>query len=113
MERTTQLNRQGMGCGYEPPPPPHVRVMPWQPPIAKLGFKHKLPVVCAGYTTNLPEVQEIARAHFWAAKSQLATFLRGTPADDPVLAYIEILDAEHEAMMRYWTTPVAEGGGRQ
>lgn len=113
MQATDQLNRQGRGCGYEPPAPPTMRVVPWQPPIGKLGYRHRpLPTICAGYTTRLPEVTEAARARGWAIKGQLDVFLGGERANENLLAYVDILDIEINAMEVWAVTPRERGGGR-
>lgn len=114
MKSTTRQNRQGRGCGYEPPAPPGMRVMPWQPPLSRLGYRHRpLPTICAGYTTRLPEVQEAARARAWANRGQLDVFLGGERANENLLAHIDILDAEVGAMEAWAATPRDKGGGRE
>ena len=116
MQATTQLNRQGRGCGYEPAPPPGIAVTPWQPPmypIVKLGYRHERPKVCAGYTTRLPEIAEAARARSWALRGQLGVFLGGERANENLLAYIDILDAEVNAVEVWAVTPRDKGGGRE
>lgn len=114
MQATTQQNRQGRGCGFEPAPPPGIRVGAWTPPFAaKLGYKHKLPVICAGYSTRLPEVVEVARAHtHWKTNAAALEAFCGGPPSDVLLAYVEILDAEISHVKAYAMTPRDEGGGR-
>lgn len=113
MEKSTQINRQARGCGFEPAAPSGIRVLPWQPPLSKLGYRHRpLPVICAGYTTRLPEVQEAVRAHGWAARGQLDVFLGGERANENLLAYVDILDAELAAVKSWAMTSTEEGGGR-
>jgi len=112
MQATTQINRQGRGCGYEPDAPPEVRVTPWQPPLSKLGYRHERPKICAGYTTRLPEVQEAARAHGWAERGELSVFIGGEKANENLLAYIDILDVEVKALKIWSLTPIEQGGGR-
>lgn len=89
--------------------------MPWQPPLSKYGYSHRpLPVVCAGYTTRLPEVLEAARAREWAVRGQLDVFLGGERATGSLLEAIDILDAEVKAL-EVWITATAprDQGGRQ
>lgn len=86
--------------------------MPWQPPIARLGYRHELPVLCAGYTTRLPEVVEAARAHAHWSKGQLQAFTAPDAPTEIVVAFVEILDAEISHVKRYALTPRDEGGGR-
>lgn len=112
MQATTQQNRQGRGCGYEPRPA-GLRVMPWQPPLNKLGYKHALPTICAGYTTRLPEVTEIARAHTHWQKGELVSFLGGEQPTELVKGYLEVLDAELSAVEAWAKTPIEQGGGRE
>ena len=112
MKATTQINRQGRGCGHEPDAPPGVAVTPWQPPLSKLGYKHGSATACAGYTTRLPEVIEAARAHAHWSKGQLDHFLGGDRANENLIAYIEILDAEVQSLRSGMMTSIADGGGR-
>lgn len=92
MERNTVINRQLAGCGYLPPPDkdllPVVRA--WN----GLGYSGPDPTVCPGYSTNLPEVQEIARAHTHWSKGALMAWLRGQRASEALLIGIEIIEAE-------------------
>lgn len=112
MQATTQINRQGRGCGYEPDAPTGVAVTPWQPPLSKLGYKHGRATVCAGYTTRLPEVSEATRAHAWATRGQLDVFLGGERANENLLAYIDIFGSEVESLKLWMVTSIEEGGGR-
>ena len=65
---TTSEERVAMACGLLPR---DERVGPWLPPglswpEAPDGTR-RLPTVCIGYLTSLPEVREVARAHVhWA-----------------------------------------------
>lgn len=86
--------------------------MPWQPPLSKLGYRHRpLPTICAGYTTRLPEVVEAARARVWAGRGQLDVFLGGERANENLIACIDILDAEVSALEVWARTPHDKGGG--
>lgn len=91
---TPQLQRQSLGCGYEPPTN-RVALNLWSPPDAYDGPP---PTVCAGFTTALPEVMEAAfmRAH-WKT-GNLAAALGGEPATDELLAAIITLDYSFNAV---------------
>lgn len=62
-------------------------VMPWEHQGRAKGEGE--PVVCAGYVCNLPEVIELARAHWWATNASLRDLARGEVID-PVLSGVEI-----------------------
>ncbi len=92
MQKTSILDRQLMGCGFLPPldGPRRQFVKPWTGP----GYKGPEPTVCPGYTTNLPEVQEIARARFHWTKNALAVWLNGQEVSPDLLTGIEIVDEQ-------------------
>jgi hypothetical protein len=99
-----------IGCGYEKPLP---GVIPWMPPVGSaLGYKHSLPVICAGYTTRLPEVLEVARAHANWSKGSLQAFCGAEPPTETLVALVEIFDMELSQLKRWLTTPRKDGGGR-
>ena len=76
---TTKAQRLSMGCGYEPRSD---RASPWQPPDGKVGYEGPTIEHCAGYTTSLPEVIEVARARFHWDKGALAHVLAGEPLSE-------------------------------
>jgi hypothetical protein len=80
MEATTHTIRQFLGCGYEPQ---IERAQPWVPQ----GFDGKAEH-CAGYTSRLPQVIEVARAFLHWEKGQLQ--LRH---DDPPAALLDGIEA--------------------
>ncbi len=92
MEKRDVQSRQLDGCGYLPPPEKNLLpfVRPWQ----GLGYSGPEPTVCPGYSTNLPETQEIARAHMHWGKGALSQFLQGRPPSESMLIGIEILESE-------------------
>ena len=101
--------RQLIGCGYEPAVP---QAKPWQPPQTRLGYRHRpLPTVCAGYSTRLPEVTEIARAHTHWSKGSLDAFC-GEPSEFLLLG-IEILEGEMAQVQTYALADKKDGGGRE
>lgn len=107
--------RQHMGCGYLLPLEGDYHG--WQPPAAKLGFRQnkktvRLPTVCPGYSTNLPEVLEIVRGHRHWAKASLRDFCGGEPSE-ALLIGIEVLESEINAVQQFEMTPESEGGGRK
>jgi len=101
--------RQGWGCGYEPPAPPNIPVMPW----SGLGYKGPTPTACPGFTTTLPETIEIARAWRWWSKSQLASFVDGAPVSDALKIGIEMFDGVISEFERWKMTPSSKGGGAE
>lgn len=100
--------RQQLGCGYAPPPSPHLAsiVRPW----AGLGYRGPRPTTCPGYTTNLPEVVEIARAHRHWSKGSLEAFCGGPPPE-AVITGVEIFDAAMGELEAWRATPASQGGG--
>lgn len=87
MESNSQIERQGLGCGWEPAPLVQIGVRPWVHP----GYTDTLPTVCPGYTTKLPEVVEINRARLHWSKGSIREFCAGEPTDN-ILRGIEILE---------------------
>lgn len=69
----------------------HVR--PW----AGLGYSGPDPTICPGYTTNLPETQEIARAHMHWKNGALTAWLQGKAASEALLIGIEHVEAQVNA----------------
>ncbi len=73
--------RQQMGCGYEPATekPPLV----WHPAFwLKHGIKA---TACAGYTTRLPEVQDVIGAYAHWEAGTLREYLDGEEPTRPLL----------------------------
>lgn len=110
MRTNSQIVRQGMGCGYEPPPPKTVPVLPWQPPLGRKGYQGDPPRVCAGYTTTLPEVLEAVQAHRHWRHGSLEAFCGGKPSEDLMQAVL-ILESAYNAVELWRVTPIAQGGG--
>jgi len=50
--------------------------------------------VCVGYTTSLPTVVEMARAHAWFETGQLREFFDGDPIPDVAKHYIDVFACE-------------------
>lgn len=111
MKTTAKLQRQALGCGYEPPTD-RVHLTLWQPPSGKRGYKGPDLTACPGYTANLPEVTEacIARLH-WKVGAIVAACDGETPTED-LLNSIVVLDSEYNAVEGWMMTPVEDGGGR-
>lgn len=106
--------RQSMGCGFEPALGEYGG---WEPPSGKLGFRQnkklvQLPTVCPGYSTNLPEVLEVVRAHRHWQKASLRDFCGGEP-NEALLIGIEVLESEINATQNFEMTPEKDGGGRK
>lgn len=110
METLPRERRQLIGCGYEPA---FAGAKPWQPPGGKLGYKQRpLPVICAGYTTRLPEVVEVARAYTHWLHGSLQAFCGGEPPNENLVALLELYHHEVERSGAYWLTSKENGGGR-
>lgn len=110
MQTNSRIARQGWGCGFEPPPPSTVSVMPWQPPQSSKGYQHGKVLVCAGYTTNLPEVNETVKALAHARHGALAAFCGGEPTEE-MLDAILILEGAQSDVDLWRVTPSKDGGG--
>ena len=91
MKTTNAQTRQSLRCAYEP------RIedaRAWTPD----GYEGPLPETCPSYTTNLPEVAEVAEARFYLDKGSLSAIVRG-PLSDSMRDGIAILEgAEAEVM---------------
>lgn len=114
MERNNRQTRQHLTCGYEPRLDDEYRG--WFPPDGKIGFRQnaktvRLPTVCPGYTTKLPQVIEIARAHRHWKNGQLGMF--APDVSEALLFGIEIIDSEINAAQSFEMTPEKDGGGRK
>lgn len=103
MRALTEAARSQAGCGYAPTVE---RIYPW----AGLGYKGATPTVCPGYSTNLPEVIEVARARFHWTKGELSAFTHGR-ATDALMIGIEILEGAVNECQAWCTTPRDKGGG--
>jgi hypothetical protein len=111
MRTRTQESRQMIGCGYEPPPPENKR------PYLSLWNGGSLPnypgpksTVCPGYSTNLPETIEAARARLHWSKGELSAFTRGEPSEALVIG-IEILEGAVNELQSWGAKSRADGGG--
>ena len=96
MRTTDQMQRQSLGCGYEPRTD-RVSLQVWQPPSPsgdRTGYVGPPLTHCAGYTARLPQVVEayIARAHW--LKGNVPMHM--TP--DDLLNAILIVNVQHDAM---------------
>lgn len=111
MQTKTLINRQGMGCGFEPPPPPGVPVVAWCPPGGKVGYSHPRPTICVGYTTNLPEITEVAIARVHWKNGAIVAYCGGEQPTEDLLDAIVELDVAYSTAQLYWMTPAKEGGG--
>lgn len=107
MSTRASSTRQLLGCGYEPPPADALApmVQPW----SGLGYEGPAPTVCPGYSTNLPEVAEVNRAHFHWSKGALG-LLHPAPTD-ALLRGVEVLDIANGNVRAWLMTPRSKGGG--
>jgi hypothetical protein len=113
MQTQSKTSRQFWGCAYEAPVEGAVM---WEPPSSKHGFRQNeklepLPTVCPGYSTSLPEVLEIRRAHRHWSNGSLTAFAK--EPSEGLLIGIEVYDAEINSVQHYEMTPESEGGGRK
>ncbi len=104
---TTQLQRQSLGCGYEPRTD-RVSLLMWQPPQGAKGYSGPPLEWCAGYTTSLPEVMETAIARVHWSKGNAAALGELT---EETLNSIVILEGSYNELQRWMLTPLSEGGG--
>ena len=104
---TTTLIRQSLGCGYEPPAEGRVRLTLWQPPAGKNGYRGEALTVCAGYTTNLPEVTEVAIARIHWGKGNAVIL----PQSEDLLNAIVIAESSFNQLSNWLMTPSKDGGG--
>lgn len=113
MKATPEPQRRYLGCGYLPPPPGHVRLTVWQPPVSDSYKGQKPPelTVCAGYTANLPEVVEASIARARAKLNMFAASCADEQATDELMDSVLVLDAEYSAVEGWLMTPSKDGGG--
>jgi hypothetical protein len=101
MKSTPRLQRQSLGCGFEPPPPSHIAVRAWDHKDRNLEqdeFENGSlkPQVCPGYVCNLPEVIEVARARMHWSKGSLHVF--ANQPTDQLVEGIEVLEASFQSL---------------
>jgi hypothetical protein len=107
---TPKTQRQYLGCGYEPPLR-GVRLTMWNPPSGAAGFKGVGATVCAGYTTSLPEVQEVALDRIHWEHGSLRDACDGDLPTEETRAAVVILEGQYNAVRRWIMTPQKDGGG--
>lgn len=105
------MERQSLGCGYLPPLTDKKRLTIWQPPTGEHGYKGPDLTVCAGYTVNLPEVIEVAKARAHWKHGAFAATLDGEHADEELLDAILVFDAACSELESWLMTPAKDGGG--
>lgn len=96
--------RQTLGCGYEPPIDDRRKLTMWRPPAA---FKGEV-TMCAGYTTSLPEVREVALMYRHWLMGNLAPALGRLAATEDLLSLIVVMDSEANALEHWRMTKAAE-----
>jgi hypothetical protein len=100
MANLSKDTRRMEGCGYEPA---------WEharPDVT--GYTGPKLTVCAGYSTNLPEVIEAARGWSHWKNGELTSFARGMPTE----ALIESIEHFNGAVneCQSWCVENREGG---
>jgi hypothetical protein len=92
---TPALQRQHLGCGYEPRLDDgkfHLTI--WQPPE---GYRGPELSTCAGYTTRLPEVVEVDRLHSHWSHGNMAAVL-GEPATEEIATAVLVVESQIHAL---------------
>ena len=105
MNQRSVESRQQMGCGYEKPSPfasPWVHTAFKRP--ADADPEKPYPTVCAGYTTKLPEVIEVARAHFHSERETFVSLI-GKRATPHLMTGIELMASEVNAVQTWSMRP--------
>lgn len=92
---TSRAQRAGMACG-------------WMPESERTGYEFMHPdgapediKVCPGYTVNLPEVNEAARALSWRQDGQLTEFYDGEKPTRPLRDAMDLIAAESKRVERH------------
>lgn len=99
MQQTIPITRQQFGCPLTAANPTIVAT-PWRPAA---GYSGPVPTACPGYTTQLPEVIEAARAWSYWQKGELSHLTGGKPASEELLDRLDQIDhavSEHEHSAR-------------
>jgi hypothetical protein len=108
MQTTTVDIRRTLGCGFEPPLDGAV---PWQPPSGPLGFQGGRLKICAGYTTNLPEVLEVVTARVHWKHGELRSFCGERKPTEETMHRILVLENAYNGLSNWRSTPKKNGGG--
>lgn len=108
MKTNNLQTRQQLGCGWDPPLV-NIKPTPWTPQNLSAEWKGDVDV-CPGYTTKLPEVIEIARAHLYFSKGDLGAFCDESPSDR-LREGVEILEgASNECQAWAMNNPAPKAG---
>jgi hypothetical protein len=107
----TQVQRRYLGCGYESPLPDRVHLSVWQPPMGDKAWRGDALTLCAGYSTNLPEVTETVLMRMHWTTGNLAPALMGETATEETLNAIVVLESAYKQVEHWRMTPATEGGG--
>lgn len=110
-EMTPQLQRQYLGCGYEPPLDDRTRLTMWQPPMGENAHRGKGATMCAGYTTKLPEVREIQLASVHWETGNIGSVFGGAPPTEDLVTGLVWLKGARNEVQNWKSTPKDEGGG--
>jgi hypothetical protein len=100
MSTTTSIERQHMGCGFEP-------MLEVSRPFAPRGVPCKV-TVCPGYSTRLPEVIEVSRAYLHWDKGTMRERFAGAEPTPALLDGLELLQGSVRALESYLATPEKE-----
>jgi hypothetical protein len=111
MQTTTQLRRQLIRCGYEPPltrirlPEP---LRPWSHSADPHASTY---TTCPGYTTKLPEVVEASHAHAHWNKHDIRIATGGDEPNRALVMAVEVVAGAANATQEWLMTPASKGGG--
>ena len=100
--RLSPDQRAAQSCGRMPA---RLHTGPWRGPPGWPATE-----VCPGYLIGLPVVEEVARAHAWWTRGQLAQWLHGADPPPVLIDALDILEGARNALeaYRHWT--VADSG---
>jgi hypothetical protein len=96
----SRITRQALGCGYEPPAPAFVPVIPWDHTGRQQLSGESQLKICPGYVCRLPEVTEVARAHLHWDRGSLSVLTKDP--SDVLIDGIEVMEGSIQSF-KSWT----------
>jgi hypothetical protein len=109
LQNTPRLQRQSLGCGFEPAPPRNIPVRPWDHKGRAPGHDERdehgveTLLVCPAYVCRLPQVIEVARAHTHWAKGAMS--IEWLTEHERTAEALEILEGSHGALQSWAMKP--------